>query len=68
MKKRLKKMSLNRETLRQLDSIEIRKVAGGASDIPQCPPSHRINTCYSCYGACNDTLYATCDVSCNGGC
>ncbi|HEV7514800.1 MAG TPA: hypothetical protein VGR07_00735 [Thermoanaerobaculia bacterium] len=68
MKKRLKKMSLNRETLRQLDAIDFGRIAGGASDIPQCPPSHRINTCYTCYNGCFPTLEPTCDVSCNGGC
>ena len=52
MKKQMKKLALNRETLRTLDEGKLVKVNGGSdgSDGPQCAQSLCLNcnTAYSC--------------------
>jgi hypothetical protein len=46
MKKRLKKLALNRESLRRLDEAELRSPAGGAATNP-CPFTLQVLACYS---------------------
>jgi hypothetical protein len=50
LKKQPKKMTLNRETLRELDQTEAMNVAGAAITI-RCPYSGQ-NTCATCVGTC----------------
>ena len=45
MKKQIKKLTLNRETLRDLDENRLHEVAGGV-------PSHKYTNCGSCGIAC----------------
>jgi hypothetical protein len=59
MKKR--KLTLSRETLRNLETGQISHVAG-ASGCPTCADQ----TCASCYGSCFETC--TNDPSCWGSC
>ena len=40
------KLSLNRETLRQLEEPELRELAGGAATTP-CPYTLQVLACYS---------------------
>jgi hypothetical protein len=47
MKKRLSgRLSLHRETLRRLDSIELKQAAGGDTTYTICPPC--VDTDYGC--------------------
>lgn len=48
MKKKVRKMSLNRETLRSLDNTNLKNVAGGATDAASC--ASYPNTCPPCTG------------------
>ena len=45
MKKRARKLSLNRETIRKLQNAESRGVVGGASDEPTCYPQPMASDC-----------------------
>ena len=45
MKKRARKLSLNRETLRRLQNAEARGVAGGTSGFPTCYPQPMASDC-----------------------
>jgi hypothetical protein len=57
MKKKHRKLRLNRETLRELESGDLRGVAGGATENPtRCDPNSNCVTCDAC------TETRTCDT------
>lgn len=51
MKKKLKKLVLNRETLAELDRPELQAAAGGATGARACPYSG-YRTCTTCQATC----------------
>ncbi len=51
MKKKIKKLELNRETLVKLDELELHPVAGGTSDPAHCTFSG-YQSCASCGRTC----------------
>ena len=59
MKKKIRKLSLNKETVRHLTDEELRGVAGGTG-----------NTCgNTCASTCDSTCASTCPSTCSGvGC
>lgn len=63
MRKREKKLHLNRETLRRMDGSELRTVVGGNS----VNPCFTIGSCATCLG-CPDPTDASCDSMCDSVC
>jgi hypothetical protein len=68
MRKAVKRMRLNRETLRLLDRSELGVVAGGVTgslNPSACAPA---SNCFSCDGSCRPTCIFgdTCKVTCTG--
>ena len=58
MKKRAKKLTLSKETLRNLDAARLRKAAGG-TDTGQCTVTcYQVDTCGSCQGTLCDTCFS----------
>jgi hypothetical protein len=56
MKKKVKKISLNRETLRTLDGSNLRGVAGAATENPtRCDPNSNCVSCETCRLGCGGT-------------
>lgn len=60
MKKRMKKLSLNRETLRHLQIDELHRAAGGAT--------HELLTTCPCTEGCDTNATCGCSAGCSGGC
>ena len=52
MKKKVKKLELNRETVRNLTADDLKKIAGG-STTHEC--THPITICNSCHSFCDPT-------------
>lgn len=60
--KKLKKLTVSRETLRTLEGQQMRTLVAGGSGCPTC---ETCQTCPSCYGTCGT---CTCYDSCAGTC
>ncbi|MBW8876421.1 MAG: class I lanthipeptide [Acidobacteria bacterium] len=63
MKKKQRKLSLSRETVRALDSLPLGKVVGGIT----AATCDEAGTCGT-FGTCNYSCGGTCDETCNGTC
>jgi hypothetical protein len=53
-KKSIKKLALNRETLAELDGMDLGQAAGGATRL--CTELSCVNTCASCSPTCTSRL------------
>ena len=53
MKKKSSKLSLNRETLKNLDPANLAPVAGGATAATVCRSACVDGSCYTCGGTCD---------------
>lgn len=64
-----RKLTLNRETVRLLDSSHLQGAHGGAATTGSFNPSDRItcnagNTCVSCHVSCGGTCQVSCFTVC----
>ena len=58
--KKLKKLSLSRETLLTLEGHQMKTLVAGGSGCPTCMTFE-----VSCYGSCEETCYNSCNGTCD---
>ncbi len=53
MKKKVRKLELNKETVRNLTADDLKKIAGGSTSPIEC--THPLTICNSCHSFCDPT-------------